>query len=86
VVAALHGRSERPGLPGERHLEVRLAEPVAAGDEATRLVPVVAGRPVLFAGPAMLRGLAAADGVAVVPPGGLAAGARARLLLLPGTR
>lgn len=45
----------------------------------TRLIPVVfddesAARPVHFAGPAMLRGLAAADGMAVIPPGGARAG------------
>ncbi|HEY5834295.1 molybdopterin molybdotransferase MoeA [Streptomyces sp.] len=45
----------------------------------TRLVPVVfddesAARPLHFAGPAMLRGLAAADGMAVIPPGGARAG------------
>jgi molybdopterin molybdotransferase len=39
---------------------------------------------VFFAGPAMLRGLAVADGVAVVPPGGAAAGAEVELLPLPG--
>ena len=63
---------------------MRLAEGVAAGEEATRLVPVLDGRPVLFAGPAMLRGLAVADGVAVVPPGGAATGAEVELLPLPG--
>jgi molybdopterin molybdotransferase len=62
---------------------VRLAADVAAGDDATRLVPVRGGRPVLFAGPAMLRGLAVADGVAVVPPGGAAAGTEVELLPLP---
>jgi molybdopterin molybdotransferase len=45
----------------------------------TRLVPVVfddesAARPLHFAGPAMLRGLAASDGMAVIPPGGARAG------------
>jgi molybdopterin molybdotransferase len=39
---------------------------------------------VLFAGPSMLRGLAIADGVAVVPPGGAAAGSEVELLALPG--
>ncbi|MFJ2632542.1 molybdopterin molybdotransferase MoeA [Streptomyces sp. NPDC087422] len=45
----------------------------------TRLVPVVfdddsAARPLTYSGPAMLRGLAAADGMAVIPPGGARAG------------
>jgi molybdopterin molybdotransferase len=56
---------------------------VPAGTDATRLVPVRAGAPVLYAGPAMLRGIATADAVAVVPPGGLPAGAEALALSLP---
>ncbi|GHG18232.1 molybdopterin molybdotransferase MoeA [Streptomyces zaomyceticus] len=54
----------------------------------TRLVPVRRlGRdvaPLPFDGPAMLRGLALADGLAVVPPGGLPAGATAEVLDVPG--
>ncbi|WP_329134234.1 molybdopterin molybdotransferase MoeA [Streptomyces sp. NBC_01476] len=51
----------------------------------TRLVPVVfddesAARPLHFAGPAMLRGLAAADGMAVIPPGGARAGQETAVL------
>jgi molybdopterin molybdotransferase len=51
----------------------------------TRLVPVVfddesAARPLQFAGPAMLRGLAAADGMAVIPPGGARAGQETAVL------
>ncbi len=61
----------------------RLAVDVAAGGEATRLLPVRDGRPVLFAGPAMLRGLATADAVAVIPPGGAPAGTQVELLPLP---
>jgi len=61
----------------------RLAADVPAGPEATRLVPVADGRPVMFAGPAMLRGLAGADAVAVVPPGGVLAGEPVQLLFLP---
>jgi molybdopterin molybdotransferase len=77
LVAGLHAAA-----PAARR-RVRLAEPVAAGPRATRLVPVAEGRPVLFAGPAMLRGLAVADGVAVVPPGGADAGVEVELLPLP---
>jgi len=80
VVRALHG------LPPERPRTVRLAEAVDAGAEATRLVPLRAGRPALFAGPGMLRGLASADVVGVVPPGGAAAGQDVEALPLPGTR
>jgi molybdopterin molybdotransferase len=51
----------------------------------TRLVPVVfddesAARPLHFAGPAMLRGLAVADGMAVIPPGGARAGQETAVL------
>jgi molybdopterin molybdotransferase len=60
-----------------------LLDDVPAGAAATRLVPVRAGRPVLFAGPAMLRGLATADAVAVIPPGGVLAGTPVELLALP---
>ncbi len=60
-----------------------LAVDVGAGDQATRLVPVRQGRPVLYAGPGMLRGLTLADAVAVVPPGGVAAGQDVVLLDLP---
>jgi len=77
LVGCLHAALPRPGRM------VRLAEDVPAGADATRLVPVRGGRAVLFAGPAMLRGLAVADGVAVVPPGGAAAGTEVELLRLP---
>ncbi|WP_406064312.1 molybdopterin molybdotransferase MoeA [Streptomyces sp. NBC_01077] len=54
----------------------------------TRLLPVRrTGRevaPLPFDGPAMLRGLAFADGLAVVPPGGVAAGGYAEVLAVPG--
>ncbi|MFF2809162.1 molybdopterin molybdotransferase MoeA [Streptomyces sp. NPDC058000] len=60
-----------PGHPGDtRLLPVRLAEGAA--------------EPIAFDGPAMLRGLALADGLAVVPPGGLAAGATTEVLAVPG--
>ncbi|MEO3765833.1 molybdopterin molybdotransferase MoeA [Streptomyces sp. B5E4] len=42
-----------------------------------------AARPLHFTGPAMLRGLAVADALAVVPPGGAPAGAPVRVLRLP---
>lgn len=78
VVAGLLGLSPRE--PGE----VVLAETVTAGDDATRLVPVRHGHPMTFAGPAMLRGLANADAVAVIPPGGALAGQPVPALSLPG--
>ncbi|MFJ1595762.1 molybdopterin molybdotransferase MoeA [Streptomyces sp. NPDC088261] len=53
----------------------------------TRLVPVVhrddAVVPLHFNGPAMLRGIAAADGLAVVPPGGARPGEDVDVLDLP---
>ncbi|MFD3531509.1 molybdopterin molybdotransferase MoeA [Streptomyces sp. NPDC058664] len=53
----------------------------------TRLVPVVrrGGRaiPLHYSGPAMLRGIAAADGLAVVPPGGALPGQELDILGLP---
>ncbi|WP_377274218.1 molybdopterin molybdotransferase MoeA [Peterkaempfera sp. SMS 1(5)a] len=60
-----------PGHPGDtRLLPVRLSERGA--------------EPLAFDGPAMLRGLALADAFAVVPPGGLPAGAVVELLEVPG--
>ncbi|MCB5906197.1 molybdopterin molybdotransferase MoeA [Streptomyces pinistramenti] len=54
----------------------------------SRLLPVLRGEhgvaPLPFDGPAMLRGLAFADGLAVVPPGGVLAGAAVEVLDLPG--
>ncbi|MXM65003.1 molybdopterin molybdenumtransferase MoeA [Streptomyces sp. HUCO-GS316] len=53
----------------------------------TRLIPVVLrgdhAVPLHYNGPAMLRGVAAADALAVVPPGGARAGQEAELLDLP---
>ncbi len=80
VVRALHGR------PPPVRRTVRLEEAVDAGAEATRLVPLRDGRPALFAGPGMLRGVAGADVVGVVPPGGAAAGDVVEALPLPGVR
>lgn len=66
--------------------------PAAVGLSApagvTRLLPVRlredGAEPLAFDGPAMLRGLALADALAVVPPGGAAAGAQVELLEVPG--
>ncbi|WP_369234556.1 molybdopterin molybdotransferase MoeA [Streptomyces sp. R21] len=53
----------------------------------TRLIPVVlsadAAAPLHYNGPAMLRGIAAADALAVVPPGGARPGQELELLDLP---
>ncbi|WP_200146727.1 MULTISPECIES: molybdopterin molybdotransferase MoeA [Streptomyces] len=54
----------------------------------TRLLPVRrtghGAAPLPFDGPAMLRGLCLADGLAVVPPGGVDAGASVEILEVPG--
>ncbi|MBK7622757.1 MAG: molybdopterin molybdenumtransferase MoeA [Kineosporiaceae bacterium] len=73
-------------LRGQQPAPVRrgvLAVDVPAGPEATRLLPVREGHPVMFAGPAMLRGLATADAVAVIPPGGATANTELHLLPIP---
>ncbi|MCZ2524715.1 molybdopterin molybdotransferase MoeA [Streptomyces sp. HB2AG] len=84
LLDALAGRPLRP------RRRVPLAAAVPGHPTSTRLVPVVlrgthggAGGeavPLRFNGPAMLRGVAAADGLAVVPPGGAAAGTETEIL------
>lgn len=62
-------------------------EAVQGHPHDTRLIPVVLrgdhAVPLHYNGPAMLRGVAAADALAVVPPGGARAGQEAELLDLP---
>ncbi|MGV9557146.1 molybdopterin molybdotransferase MoeA [Streptomyces sp. NPDC003522] len=64
-----------------------LREAVHGHPRDTRLVPVVLRGdhvvPLRYNGPAMLRGVAAADALAVVPPGGARAGQETELLDLP---
>jgi molybdopterin molybdotransferase len=75
------------GLPDPSHV-LPLGDAVATHPTDTRLVPVsvtdACAVPLRFTGPAMLRGLALADGLAVVPPGGgvvaLGAGQRVEVL------
>ncbi|MFF1837082.1 molybdopterin molybdotransferase MoeA [Streptomyces sp. NPDC058231] len=86
------------GLAGrtpEDPYRVVVRDEVRGHTEDTRLVPVVhrmgtgtgAGAehvvPLHYNGPAMLRGIAAADGLAVVPPGGVPSGAEVEILDLP---
>ncbi|MGK5641017.1 molybdopterin molybdotransferase MoeA [Streptomyces sp. URMC 126] len=81
------------GLSGRAAPSLRralLTGPVPSHPSDTRLVPVVlrggdGARPLRFHGPAMLRGLAAADAMAVIPPGGNTARGRVALLDLPWT-
>ncbi|MCW5249937.1 molybdopterin molybdotransferase MoeA [Streptomyces sp. SHP 1-2] len=64
-----------------------LGDAVQGHPRDTRLVPVVLrgdrALPLRYNGPAMLRGIAAADALAVVPPGGARSGQETELLDLP---
>lgn len=68
------------GLPAPRPDRVRLREDVQGHPHDTLLIPTGDGVPQRYQGPAMLRGLATADGLAVVPPGGCRAGDVVQLL------
>ncbi|WP_329336987.1 molybdopterin molybdotransferase MoeA [Streptomyces sp. NBC_00663] len=76
---AAHPAPEAYGLP--------LRDEVHGHPHDTRLIPVVlrgdSAVPLHYNGPAMLRGIAAADALAVVPPGGARAGQELELLDLP---
>jgi molybdopterin molybdotransferase len=73
----------------EREVFAALTDDVQGHPRDTRLVPVAfspadsRARPLRYNGPAMLRGVATADALAVVPPGGGAAGSDVRMLPLP---
>ena len=77
-----------PTLPEQRAV---LAEGVTSHPDDTRLVPVrldrgelvVSAGPLHHVGPAMLRGLAEADAVAVIPPGGGQRGSSVAVLEVP---
>jgi molybdopterin molybdotransferase len=75
--------------PAPEPYALPLAEGVQGHPRDTRLVPVVLradrAHPLHYTGPAMLRGMAAADALAVIPPGGLRAGEASELLDLPWT-
>ncbi|MDI2131929.1 molybdopterin molybdotransferase MoeA [Yinghuangia seranimata] len=71
------------GRPEPRPRRVRLAAAVTGHPRDTRLVPMSGDVPLHFSGPAMLRGFAVADGMAVVPPGGLRTGDRVEVLRVP---
>ncbi|WP_330461472.1 molybdopterin molybdotransferase MoeA [Streptomyces sp. NBC_00820] len=64
------------------------AEALPGHPRDTKLLPVrvngTSVAPLPFSGPSMLRGLALADGLAVLPPGGVAAGAAVEVVRLPG--
>jgi molybdopterin molybdotransferase len=73
--------------PAPEPYTLPLREAVHGHPYDTRLVPVVLrgdhAVPLHYNGPAMLRGVAAADALAVVPPGGVRPGQEAELLDLP---
>ncbi|WP_438487118.1 molybdopterin molybdotransferase MoeA [Streptomyces sp. S186] len=80
--------ARRPAAP----YRVPLAAAAVGHPQDTRLVPVayrdddrhgLVASPLHFHGPAMLRGIAAADAMAVVPPGGAERGTEVELLELP---
>jgi molybdopterin molybdotransferase len=74
------------GRPARETYDTALGEGVPGHPSDTRLVPAVLrgedAVPLRFHGPAMLRGLAAADAFAVIPPGGAAAGSRVEIVEL----
>ncbi|MEU7409393.1 molybdopterin molybdotransferase MoeA [Streptomyces sp. NPDC042638] len=73
--------------PAPEPYRLPLREAVQGHPYDTRLIPVVLrgdhAVPLHYNGPAMLRGIAAADGLAVVPPGGARQGEEAEVLDLP---
>ncbi|MFJ6515765.1 molybdopterin molybdotransferase MoeA [Streptomyces sp. NPDC091406] len=81
------------GRPAQDPYRALVHADVPGHPHDTRLVPVVhrAGRaggrdhvaPLRYNGPAMLRGIAAADGLAVVEPGGVRSGTEVEILDLP---
>ncbi|MFI6207329.1 molybdopterin molybdotransferase MoeA [Streptomyces sp. NPDC051041] len=73
--------------PAPQPCAMPLAEGAQGHPRDTRLIPVVLrgdrAVPLHYNGPAMLRGIAAADALAVVPPGGARPGQETELLDLP---
>ncbi|MEU1119966.1 MULTISPECIES: molybdopterin molybdotransferase MoeA [unclassified Streptomyces] len=85
LLRTLSGRAT--GCGGPSTYTAPLRDAVHGHPHDTRLVPVTLrgerAVPLRFNGPAMLRGIAAADGLAVVPPGGARAGQELEILDLP---
>jgi molybdopterin molybdotransferase len=71
------------GLPPVPRRTTVLDSDVPGHPHDVRLVPVREGRPLHYIGPAMLRGLASADALVVVPAGGAPAGTTVEVLDLP---
>ncbi|MEU3074746.1 molybdopterin molybdotransferase MoeA [Streptomyces laurentii] len=74
---------------GSEPFSVPVRDGIQGHPQDTRLVPVLdrdgAAVPLRYSGPAMLRGIATADGMAVVPPGGARPGQALDVLDLPWT-
>ncbi|WP_406060003.1 molybdopterin molybdotransferase MoeA [Streptomyces sp. NBC_01077] len=87
LLRALAGAASEAGDRTPTPPRVLVQDEVHGHPYDTRLVPVVrrGGRavPLRYNGPAMLRGIAAADGLAVVPPGGARPGQDLDVLDLP---
>ncbi|MGW0789855.1 molybdopterin-binding protein [Streptomyces sp. NPDC002911] len=75
------------GQSTQDRYRVPICEEVHGHPHDTRLIPVAHRQdsvvPLHYNGPAMLRGIAAADGLAVVPPGGVRSGTEVEILDLP---
>jgi molybdopterin molybdotransferase len=80
VVPAMRAMRGLP--PTDRH-SLPLDTDIPGHPHDVRLVPVRDGRPLHYIGPAMLRGLAHAQALAVIPPGGASAGDVVEVLDLP---
>ncbi|MBM7172830.1 molybdopterin molybdotransferase MoeA [Streptomyces sp. G44] len=88
LLRALTGRAVgSSGGAADAAYTVPVRDAVQGHPHDTRLVPVTLRAehavPLRFNGPAMLRGIAAADGLAVVPPGGARKGQELEMLDLP---
>ncbi|MFM9135058.1 MAG: molybdopterin molybdotransferase MoeA [bacterium] len=86
IIMSLRGRADRASHPPST--VATLLDDVRSHPHDTRLIPVTlepggVARPLLYGGPAMLRGLALADGIAVIPPQSGERGARIEVLPLP---
>ncbi|MFZ3569515.1 molybdopterin-binding protein [Streptomyces sp. BH097] len=91
-----HSSAQRQAQDGGRNVDAYTAPLHAAAPghpHDTRLIPIVLRQddgsghewavPLHYNGPAMLRGIAAADGLAVIPPGGAKEGQEVEILDLP---
>jgi molybdopterin molybdotransferase len=83
TLAAPALRALRGSTP-EQAVTIELAHAVQGHPDLARLLPVAGRSVVHHIGPAMLRGLAQATGLALIPPGGVPAGTAVRVLSIAG--